>query len=143
FLRHLPGVADRWHGTALVFAPVLLTWASDTFAYFVGRAFGRRKLIPRVSPGKTVEGSLGALAPEEIDEELFASELYTADIPDPDLLIRTSGEFRISNFMLWQLAYTELHVTSVLWPDFRREHLFQAIRDFQRRERRFGRVAAS
>lgn len=62
FLRHLPASPDPWHGTALVFAPVLLTWASDTFAYFVGRAWGRRKLIPRVSPGKTVEGSLGALA---------------------------------------------------------------------------------
>lgn len=61
FLRHLPAQPDAWHGTALVFAPVLLTWASDTFAYFVGRAFGRHKLIPRVSPGKTVEGSLGAL----------------------------------------------------------------------------------
>lgn len=62
FLRHLPARPDPWHGTALVFAPLLLTWASDTFAYFVGRAWGRRKLIPRVSPGKTVEGSLGALA---------------------------------------------------------------------------------
>jgi phosphatidate cytidylyltransferase len=62
FLRHLPPEPGAWHGTALVFAPLLLTWASDTFAYFVGRAFGRRKLIPRVSPGKTVEGSLGALA---------------------------------------------------------------------------------
>lgn len=61
FLRHLPATADPWHGTALVFAPVLLTWSSDTFAYFVGRAWGRRKLIPRVSPGKTVEGSTGAL----------------------------------------------------------------------------------
>ncbi|MDP9347749.1 MAG: phosphatidate cytidylyltransferase, partial [Gemmatimonadota bacterium] len=61
YLRHLPQVITAWHGTALLFAPVLLTWASDTFAYFVGRAWGRRKLIPRVSPGKTVEGSLGAL----------------------------------------------------------------------------------
>jgi undecaprenyl diphosphate synthase len=61
-------------------------------------------------------------------------------MPDPDLLIRTSGEQRISNFLLWQLAYTELFVTPVLWPDFRREHLFQAIYDYQRRERRFGRV---
>ena len=61
FLRHLPGVSDPWHGTALVFAPVLLTWTNDTFAYFVGRAMGRRKLIPRVSPGKTVEGTLGGL----------------------------------------------------------------------------------
>ncbi|MDB4947975.1 MAG: phosphatidate cytidylyltransferase [Gemmatimonadetes bacterium] len=62
YLRHLPGVVDRWHGTALVFAPVLLTWTNDSCAYFVGRAFGRRKLVPKVSPGKTVEGTLGALA---------------------------------------------------------------------------------
>jgi undecaprenyl diphosphate synthase len=81
--------------------------------------------------------------PAEIDESLFSSQLYTADLPDPDLLVRTSGEFRISNFMLWQLAYTELHVSPVLWPDFTREHLFAAILDYQRRERRFGRVAAS
>lgn len=85
----------------------------------------------------------GSLVPAEIDEELFASELFTAADPDPDLLIRTSGENRISNFMLWQLAYTELHIASVLWPDFTREHLFGAISDYQRRERRFGRVAAT
>jgi undecaprenyl diphosphate synthase len=85
----------------------------------------------------------GTLVPGEIDEELFAQQLYTADVPDPDLLIRTSGELRISNFMLWQLAYTELHVTPVLWPEFNRAELFGAIREFQRRERRFGRVLAS
>jgi undecaprenyl diphosphate synthase len=85
----------------------------------------------------------GTLVPAEIDESLFAGELYSADVPDPDLLIRTSGELRISNFMLWQLAYTELHVTPVLWPDFDRERLFVAIRDYQGRERRYGRVAAS
>jgi undecaprenyl diphosphate synthase len=85
----------------------------------------------------------GTLMPGEIDEELFARQLYFADGPDPDLLIRTSGEMRISNFMLWQLAYTEMFVTPVLWPDFGREHLFRAILDFQRRERRFGRVLAS
>jgi undecaprenyl diphosphate synthase len=85
----------------------------------------------------------GTLVPAEIDESLFSSQLYTAELPDPDLLVRTSGEFRISNFMLWQLAYTELHITPVLWPDFTREHLFTAILDYQRRERRFGRVAAS
>jgi len=85
----------------------------------------------------------GTLVPGEIDEELFGRHLYTAGDPDPDLLIRTSGEMRISNFMLWQLAYSEIHVTPVLWPDFTREHLFGAIRDFQRRERRFGRVLAS
>ena len=85
----------------------------------------------------------GTLMPGEIDEALFAGELYMPEVPDPDLLIRTSGEMRISNFMLWQLAYTELYVTPVLWPDFTREHFFAAILEYQRRERRFGRVLAS
>jgi undecaprenyl diphosphate synthase len=84
----------------------------------------------------------GTLVPEEIDESLLEEQLYTAGISDPDLLIRTSGEQRISNFMLWQLAYTELHISPVLWPDFDREHLFAAILDYQRRERRFGGLVA-
>ena len=79
-------------------------------------------------------------APARVDEALVASYLYTAGLPDPDLLIRTSGEMRLSNFMLWQLAYTELWITETLWPDFRRRHLFQAVADYQLRERRFGRV---
>ncbi len=78
--------------------------------------------------------------PAKIDDELMASYLYTAGLPDPDLLIRTSGEMRISNFMLWQLAYTELWITDTLWPDFKRRHLYQAVADFQGRERRFGRT---
>jgi undecaprenyl diphosphate synthase len=73
-----------------------------------------------------------------IDEDVFSSYLYTADIPDPDLLIRTSGEMRLSNFLLWQLAYTEIYVTSTLWPDFRREDYKKALEDFAGRERRFG-----
>jgi undecaprenyl diphosphate synthase len=73
----------------------------------------------------------------------MAARLYTAPWPDPDLLIRTSGEFRLSNFLLWQVAYAEFYVTPVLWPDFTRHHLFEAIRDYQRRERRFGRVMAT
>ena len=76
----------------------------------------------------------------QVDESLLASYLYTAGLPDPDLLIRTSGEMRISNFMLWQLAYTELWITPTLWPDFQRRHLYQAVADYQGRERRFGRV---
>ena len=80
------------------------------------------------------------IAPSELDEERFATYLYTAGLPEPDLLIRTSGELRISNFMLWQLAYTEFWVTDTLWPDFRRRHLYQAVADFQARDRRFGRV---
>ncbi len=78
--------------------------------------------------------------PQRIDEEFVESYLYTAGLPDPDLLIRTSGEMRLSNFMLWQMAYSELWITDTLWPDFRREHLYRAIADFQGRERRFGRV---
>jgi undecaprenyl diphosphate synthase len=79
------------------------------------------------------------LDPSHVDEEFFESYLYTTGLPDPDLLIRTSGEMRISNFMLWQLAYTELWITDTLWPDFRRKHLFEAVAEFQGRERRFGR----
>lgn len=78
----------------------------------------------------------------EIDTECIASHLYTSGIPDPDLLIRTSGEYRISNFLLWQIAYAEIHITPVLWPDFRAIHLFEALLDFQKRERRFGGVGA-
>ncbi len=78
--------------------------------------------------------------PKKIDEETFSKYLYTSGQPDPDLLIRTSGEMRISNFLLWQLAYTEIYVTPILWPDFKREDLLQAILDYQKRERRFGRI---
>jgi len=75
---------------------------------------------------------------KKVDEKILSKYLYTADLPDPDLMIRTSGEMRISNFLLYQLAYAELYVTPTLWPDFRREHLYQAIASFQARERRFG-----
>ena len=78
------------------------------------------------------------IPPEELNEETFGWQLYTAGQPDPDLLIRTSGEMRVSNFLLWQIAYAEIWVTSTLWPDFRRRHLFEAILDYQRRERRYG-----
>lgn len=83
----------------------------------------------------------GEIASEEIDQDAFHQELFTYELPDPDLLIRSSGEMRISNFLLWQLAYTELYISPVLWPDFDREELFEAILDFQRRDRRFGRVS--
>jgi undecaprenyl diphosphate synthase len=80
------------------------------------------------------------VAPSKVDERAIRSRLYDPAMPDPDLMVRTSGEFRISNFLLWELAYSELVFTDVLWPDFRREHLFEAVREFQRRERRFGGV---
>ncbi|MNI53038.1 Ditrans,polycis-undecaprenyl-diphosphate synthase [compost metagenome] len=77
----------------------------------------------------------------DIDENLFSSKLTTVNIPDPELMIRTSGEHRISNYLLWQMAYTEFYFTDVLWPDFRREDLFEAIVDYQKRERRFGKIS--
>jgi undecaprenyl diphosphate synthase len=80
----------------------------------------------------------GNLSPEELNENLFSRYLWTTHLPEPDLLIRTSGELRVSNFFLWQLAYTEIYVTSTLWPDFRSEELIQALLDYQERERRFG-----
>jgi undecaprenyl diphosphate synthase len=83
------------------------------------------------------------LRPDELDEARFASLLYTQGQPDPDLLIRTSGELRVSNFLLWQIAYSEIHVTDTFWPDFRRTHLFEALLDYQRRERRYGGIAAA
>lgn len=83
----------------------------------------------------------GEVNPDSIDDNLFNSYLTTKDYPDPELLIRTSGESRISNFLLWQLAYTEMYFTSTLWPDFRREHLYEALSDFQCRERRFGKTS--
>ncbi len=83
----------------------------------------------------------GKLAPESITDAVVSANLATKDIPDPDLLIRTSGELRISNFLLWQLAYSEMYVTDVLWPDFRRNELFAAIESYQSRERRFGKVS--
>ncbi len=86
------------------------------------------------------EVAAGTLRPEEIDEDKISSRLYTAGLPDPDLLIRTSGEMRVSNFLLWQIAYAEIYVTPVLWPDFRCRHFLEALAEFQLRERRYGGV---
>ncbi|MBT8395412.1 MAG: di-trans,poly-cis-decaprenylcistransferase [Gemmatimonadetes bacterium] len=100
---------------------------------------GRKELVEAVRRiAKDVAG--GELSPENIDDETLQGALFTRGLPDPDLLVRTSGEFRISNFMLWQLAYTEIHITPVLWPDFTRQDLFAAVLDYQQRDRRFGRV---
>jgi undecaprenyl diphosphate synthase len=101
---------------------------------------GRREIL-RAVRFLAREVAEGRLDPERIDDEHFQEFLFTKGSPDPDLLIRTSGEMRISNFMLWQLAYTEIHITPVLWPDFTRQDLFSAVLDYQRRDRRFGRVA--
>lgn len=99
---------------------------------------GRAEMIDAVrSLALQVTGER-AFDPEDITEQSFSQYLYTHDLPDPDLLIRTSGEMRLSNFLLWQVAYSEIWVTGILWPDFTERELFQAVIDFQRRERRYG-----
>jgi undecaprenyl diphosphate synthase len=105
-------------------------------------SYSSRAEIARAARLLAEEVLRGARRPEQVDEQALAERLYTAPWGDPDLLIRTSGEQRISNFLLWQLAYTELYLTPVLWPDFNRRTLFEAILDYQRRERRFGTVTA-
>jgi undecaprenyl diphosphate synthase len=107
-----------------------------TFAFNYG---GRAELVD-AARAIGHEVAAGKLVPDKITDRTVARNLYAPDMPDPDLLVRTSGEFRISNYLLWELAYAELVFTDVLWPDFRREHLFEAIREYQRRERRFGAV---
>ncbi|MGZ8375857.1 MAG: isoprenyl transferase [Gemmatirosa sp.] len=105
-------------------------------------SYGGRAELVRAMRALAEDVAAGVLAPADIDDAAIARRLYTADCPDPDLLIRTSGELRVSNFLLWQIAYTELFMSPVLWPDFGRRELFEAIVAYQSRERRFGRVSA-
>ncbi len=107
-----------------------------TFAFNYG---GRAELVD-ATRAIAADAAAGRLNPAKINDRVIARHLYAADLPDPDLLIRTSGEYRISNFLLWQLAYTELVFTDVLWPDFRRADLFAAVTEYQQRERRFGTI---
>jgi undecaprenyl diphosphate synthase len=111
-----------------------------TFNLFISYS-GRAELV-RAARRLAEDAAAGRVDPAAIDESTFAARLYTDGCPDPDLLIRTSGEQRVSNFLLWQMAYSELFLSPVLWPDFTRSDLYAAIRDYQLRERRFGRVSA-
>jgi undecaprenyl diphosphate synthase len=101
-------------------------------------SYSSRREIVRAAKVLAAKVKNGELNIEDINEEIFEDNLYTTGMPDPELLIRTSGEYRISNYLLWQIAYSELYFTPKLWPDFRKEDLFEAIHDFQKRERRFG-----
>ncbi|MEQ1690207.1 MAG: isoprenyl transferase [Gemmatimonas sp.] len=104
-------------------------------------SYGGRAELVRAAQLLAIDVQAGRLAPEAIDESEIRARLYTAHCPDPDLLIRTSGEQRLSNFLLWQIAYAELYISGLLWPDFGRAALYEAILDFQQRDRRFGRVS--
>jgi undecaprenyl diphosphate synthase len=117
------------------------TAANSGIHFNVCTNFGGRAELVHAARRLAEQAARGELDPARIDEELFAAQLHTAGEPDPDLLIRTSGEQRISNFLLWQLAYAELHITDVLWPDFNEAALTTALLDYQNRQRRFGGVA--
>ena len=103
-------------------------------------SYGSREEITEAARSLVADAAEGRLRPEEVTEELLASRLYTAGIPDPDLLIRTSGEMRISNFLLWQISYAEIIIVPKFWPDFRRNDLLEAVQEYSRRHRRFGAV---
>ncbi len=103
-------------------------------------SYGGRSELVRMARQVAEKAACGELAPEAVDQNLVSGLLYTSGLPDPDLLIRTSGEMRISNFLLWQIAYAEIFVTDTLWPDFSREELIDILRRYQQRERRFGSV---
>jgi undecaprenyl diphosphate synthase len=105
-------------------------------------SYGGRAEIVDAARRLARDAESGKLEPEQLDEKTFAAYLYDPDLPDPDLLIRTGGESRVSNFLLWQIAYTEFHITGTRWPDFRKSHLVEAVLDYQGRERRYGLTSA-
>ncbi|MEB3338599.1 MAG: isoprenyl transferase [Leptolyngbyaceae bacterium] len=117
-----------------------VTRHNQSIQFTVATNYGGRQEIVQACQAIATQVQLGKLQPEEIDQTLFERHLYTAGICDPDLLIRTSGEMRLSNFLLWQMAYSELYVTDTLWPDFDRSEFHRALCSYQERDRRFGKV---
>ncbi len=135
-LRRLPGSVRSAFDEA-----IFATKHNTGLTVILAVSYGAREEIVAAAQALARAVQEGRLRPDEIDERSFARHLWTAEVPDPDLLIRTGKEVRISNFLLWQLAYTELYVTDTLWPDFDREHFLQSLVAYQRRQRRFGRTA--
>src|SRR4029453_7746623 len=127
-----PDIQDELH------AAIQRTAASRGMLFNIALNYGGRAEIVDAARRAIASG----VRPEDLDERRFASFLYTAGQPDPDLLIRTSGEMRVSNYLLWQIAYSEIYVTDTLWPDFRRRHLIEAVLAYQKRERRYGGIGA-
>lgn len=117
------------------------TQFNDGLTLILALNYSGRWELARAMKNMALDIKGGFINSQDVNEQLIEAYLDTRGIPDPELLIRTSGEMRISNFLLWQVAYTELYIPEVLWPDFRREHLYQAILEYQRRERRFGKIS--
>ena len=141
-IKLLGRVEDLPLATRTVFSKAQAASASNTgMTLAIAVNYGSRMEIADAARALACDAAAGKIDPASIDEGVFASRLYTADMPDPDLLIRTSGELRLSNFLLWQLAYSEFYVTDVLWPDFDRYELLRALLSYQQRNRRFGKVS--
>ena len=118
-----------------------LTRVNSALQLNLALSYGSRAEIIRMARKLARKSQSGQIDPDAIDANIVAQHLYTRDIPDPDLLIRTSGEMRISNFLLWQIAYAEIYVTPTYWPDFGQDEFYEILKDYQQRERRFGRVS--
>ncbi|HWM50655.1 MAG TPA: polyprenyl diphosphate synthase, partial [Thermoplasmata archaeon] len=110
----------------------------DQYRFNLAVAYGGREEILRAIRDVVQDARAGKVVPDDIDEKFFSKRLYTADLPDPDLVLRTSGEERISNFLIWQLAYSELYFVDVYWPGFRKIDFLRALRSYQMRQRRYG-----
>lgn len=116
------------------------TKTNSSLVFNLALNYGGRQEIVDATKGIVEAVKLGRENPSRIDEAVFSRYLYTADLPDPDLLIRTSGEFRVSNFLLWQISYSEIYITPRLWPDFKKQDLVKAIEEYSKRERRYGEI---
>lgn len=134
--KELPESCRRELGEA-----ISITSKNTGLTLILALNYSGRWEIAKAAKDIAIQVSQNKISPEQIDVDFFAKYLDTATIPDPELMIRTSGEMRISNFLLWQLAYAELYITEILWPDFRKIHLWEALIDFQKRERRFGKTS--
>ena len=122
-------------------AAIAKTSRYDKLTLSLAINYGGRQEIARAARRFAVDVQQGKCDPQEFSSERLSEYLFTAELPDPDLMIRTGGEFRVSNFLLWQLAYAELYITKVLWPDFREPHFIEALCEYQQRERRFGKTS--
>ncbi len=139
---HAIGQLDRLpkDAHALLMKTMELTKNNDAMQLNLALSYGGQDEITMMVKNITADVSSGKITPDAITPELISNYLYTKGMPDPDLLIRTSGEMRLSNFLLWQVAYSEIYITDTLWPDFNKEEYLKILKDFQQRDRRFGRI---